>query len=173
MMCNKKAFTLIELLVVVLIIGILAAVALPQYQKAVFKSRWAEAFSNMKILGNAVELCELENGKADGTLNHPCMDVGNLDIKFDDDDGTNCVYTDNFTYCIERGNLYPSTKKILIRSQDVKHDVCVCLTEEGRFVASGNGDAECSGTGYPSFNAAKALNVEIIEEGSDTYCGCC
>ena len=46
---KNQAFTLIELLVVVLIIGILSAIALPQYTRAVEKSRTAEA---MIMLGN-------------------------------------------------------------------------------------------------------------------------
>ena len=47
---NKGGFTLLEVLVVVLIIGILTSVALPQYQKAVFKTRMSEA----KILVNSL-----------------------------------------------------------------------------------------------------------------------
>lgn len=57
----KKAFTLIELLVVVLIIGILASIALPQYTRAVEKARLSEALVNIKSIMDAYDLYELEN----------------------------------------------------------------------------------------------------------------
>lgn len=51
----NQGFTLIELLVVVLIIGVLSAVALPQYQTAVERSRAAEALTQMNAVQTAAE----------------------------------------------------------------------------------------------------------------------
>ncbi len=74
-MRNKKAFTLIELLVVVLIIGILSAIALPQYQKAVLKSRVVGALPNVKYLIDQVEIYRLANGEYPPDQLKDVMDV--------------------------------------------------------------------------------------------------
>ena len=58
---NKQAFTLVELLVVVLIIGILTAVALPKYQVAVQKSRYATLMPVARAIKNAEEVMYMTN----------------------------------------------------------------------------------------------------------------
>ncbi len=80
-MKSTKAFTLIELLVVVLIIGILAAVALPKYQVAVAKSRLGSVMSQVASLKQAAEAHYLANGAYEN-------DMSTLDIQFDGCDPT-------------------------------------------------------------------------------------
>ena len=58
-MKNKSGFTLIEMLVVVLIIGILAGIALPQYNRAVEKSKVAQALITLKYMHDRGQEFEL------------------------------------------------------------------------------------------------------------------
>ncbi|WP_428074373.1 type IV pilin protein [Candidatus Avelusimicrobium luingense] len=67
-MKNKQAFTLIELLVVVLIIGILASVALPQYRVAVEKAHATEALTLLSSLEEAVNVYMMANGRPSTTV---------------------------------------------------------------------------------------------------------
>lgn len=88
-MQRNKGFTLIELLVVVLIIGILASVALPQYTKAVEKARMTEAAINLRAIADANQVYFLANGVYAG--------IGDLELLGVDIQGTwdNEIYTGN------------------------------------------------------------------------------
>ena len=122
-------FTLIELLVVVLIIGILAGVALPQYQKAVAKARYTQMITAGKSLKDAMELYYMANGDypvfwSDLDITYPGCSEGagrymlwcdKFAVDMFAGSNKNLLFWD--TYGIENGGREQSTAEISSKSQ--------------------------------------------------------
>ena len=79
-MQNKKGFTLLELLVVVLIIGILAGIALPQYQKAVMKSRYSAMMDIVNAINDAEDRYYLLHDKYASTFDGLDIDLSGCSL---------------------------------------------------------------------------------------------
>lgn len=77
---NGAAFTLIELLVVVLIIGILAAVALPQYKAAVLKSKYTALPLNTRRIITGLEEYYLANGTYPTSLENIGVEISGCSV---------------------------------------------------------------------------------------------
>lgn len=96
-MTANFGFTLIELLVVVLIIGILAAVALPQYKLAVEKARMTRAIIAVKAIREAYERYYLANGiyPPSSHCKTPVQVMDLLDIEIPSVDGFSICVSNN------------------------------------------------------------------------------
>ena len=89
---NRKGFTLVELMVVVLIVGILAAVAIPMMSGRVDSAKWTEAKAGMGTIASALRAYAAEKGDFSSTPSLSAIGISSTDL-----DGT---YFSNDAYAI-------------------------------------------------------------------------
>ncbi len=152
---NKQAFTLIELLVVVLIVGILAAVAVPQYERAVAKSRLSEARTTLDALEKAIEVYQLGNGSYPDSW-------AALDLSFVDKEGnmvgvgsTEYLETQHFTYMLNSRD-WPTCNGVAVPAYAMakgKYDGAILMYCNNVLACGNNSSGVCQKLGFTNYTA--------------------
>jgi len=167
---NKKGFTLLELLVVVLIIGILAGIALPQYQMAVTKAKVASILPIMRRWKDALAEYKLQHGYY--CDNGSCPNGGTLGVNWPSDwrggknkpcqDRASCGndYWNNCTassivhcdHCIDADNCFSI---VMYQADDPEEDLA--------------GNMTCEPYGTEAEKVCKALGGHYLEDVNSSY----
>ena len=169
-MKKKKGFTLLELLVVVLIIGILAGIALPQYKRAKEKAEAAELLTSVKALHEAQQRYFLVNGTF-------AENFDDLDIDFSGYKRNGCPVFSSFPKndCLSNGKFsifistpYKIASYALFEKGKYKYGGFLFQEEENSYFPSNT--LLCYGSNFCS----KLLNCKFIKQvgSGDKYYSC-
>ena len=94
---NRRGFTLIELMIVIAIIGVLAAIAIPDFNHARLQARQKACLANMRVLEGAVDMWEMDQDAAG--FGGSGVEAANADITEDNDGGLVNMYVKKIPSC--------------------------------------------------------------------------
>ena len=132
MQSNRSGFTLVEVLIVVLIIAILSAVAVPQYQKAVMKSRYSALMPIAKSLANGNEAYYMDKGQYATSPTE--LDVSGQDEKYPD--GTKVdMSSGEYSYVLAKRDNLPLNYLVYQKHSEKFADNIHCEADENNTMA--------------------------------------
>ena len=145
----QKGFTLIELMIVVAIIGILAAIAIPQYQNYISKSQVSRVVGETSAVKTAIETCLNDGQTGIGKCALGITDSNLQDTKVNGgvaNEATNSVALTDVSTIVGQFTTAKSGSAALKKSQDT---VTWTRTDDGSWSCKFSGEAKYAPSGCP------------------------